>query len=154
MLFVSIHSLFQIYSLFVHYLVFVFPIRKCEEFDLEGLDTTWNDSQAVPVSDEEGDTIPQFDGANDEKPQPGTSSTDSCTEHINLLLSISYCNLVNLNARSKICKKITRCKSHSHFLTLLKYFKIQQKWFYILQIHTKWGNHRIKYVYNKEYWVF
>lgn len=105
MLFVSIHSLFQIYSLFVHYLVFVFPIRKCEEFDLEGLDTTWNDSQAVPVSDEEGDTIPQFDGANDEKPQPGTSSTDSCTEHINLLISISYCNLVNLNARSKICKK-------------------------------------------------
>lgn len=104
MLFVSIHSRFQIYSLFVHYLVFVFPIRKCEEFDLEGLDTTWNDSQAVPVSDEEGDTIPQFDGANDEKPQPGTSSTDSCTEHINLLLSISYCNLVNLNARSKICK--------------------------------------------------
>lgn len=107
MLFVSIHSRFQIYSLFVHYLVFVFPIRKCEEFDLEGLDTTWNDSQAVPVSDEEGDTIPQFDGANDEKPQPGTSSTvtDSCTEHINLLISISYCNLVNLNARIKIHKK-------------------------------------------------
>lgn len=127
MLFVSIHSLFQIYSLFVHYLVFVFPIRKCEEFDLEGLDTTWNDSQAVPVSDEEGDTIPQFDGANDEKPQPGTSSTDSCTEHINLLLSISYCNLVNLNARSKICKIKQGENPTLIFLTLLKYFKIQQK---------------------------
>ncbi|XP_078322604.1 uncharacterized protein LOC111104775 [Crassostrea virginica] len=42
------------------------------EFDLEGLDTTWNDSQAAHRTEE--DRIPQFDGADDEKPPTAKKS--------------------------------------------------------------------------------
>lgn len=54
------------------FLCFLFSKGEELNFDLEGLDTTWNDSQAVDVSDDDEDLkIPQFDGANDEKPKPG-----------------------------------------------------------------------------------
>ena len=54
-----------------------FSIRQGAEFDLEGLDTTWNDSQAAHRTEE--DRIPQFDGADDEKPPTGKSSY-TCTQ--------------------------------------------------------------------------
>ena len=42
---------------------------KAEDFDLEGMDQSWNSSQLLPVSAnrESDDSLPQLDGTGDDK---------------------------------------------------------------------------------------